>query len=517
MNQKFDCSDRKQTHAPCCTFAEDRTEKAVAPRNQILPEVIREAVFGPELLNHRRSANITRAELSRTIGINYSKLAAWELAKFLPPLNMRKKIEQLDSFFNQDGKLVELWLHSNPPPDILSARIYRLHESKWPQRLRRQWSGLVDYRTNNPLQLPRDTFTWSPETIAGLLRMLQGFMGFLVSEQHFKVKGLSLLLLCDWGLVKAFIDFKRSRSGRDFYTHSDEMFVRHYRSIVRSYLILLWTEAERDPYWSDKLPAKTELELEVAPGIKRKQEIQLNGPEEQWAAVVAKAVEKSLVFSRSEKFVKGAYTRLAQSFIDAKATLKEVGSALAERISKLPPKITDAKTALLCRSLAVASLLAVRAFRKGTLERLLVHDIRINEGIVSLYVPAKSVKNRRVIKGPLPKISWVHDIIRRYTFEARPILVGGSKDAGYWFTTYKKRGGRASHTVLYNDVRMLLGVNPHAMRYVLATEGLRKRLPDEESAEILAHTPEMTRKTYQRTDAEDHNDRANRGVEKIYA
>ncbi|HEY5909571.1 MAG TPA: hypothetical protein VJA21_03095 [Verrucomicrobiae bacterium] len=66
--------------------------------------------------------------------------------------------------------------------------------------------------------------------------------------------------------------------------------------------------------------------------------------------------------------------------------------------------------------------------------------------------------------------------------------------------------------MLYNDIRQLLGVNPHAMRYVLATDGKRSNLSDEDIAEGLSHTPEMTRHIYQKIDTEDPNCRANHTI-----
>ena len=49
------------------------------------------------------------------------------------------------------------------------------------------------------------------------------------------------------------------------------------------------------------------MEFEIAPGIKRKQEIALTGNEEKWAAVVAEAVRNSERFTRSKEFEKGAF------------------------------------------------------------------------------------------------------------------------------------------------------------------------------------------------------------------
>ena len=119
------------------------------------------------------------------------------------------------------------------------------------------------------------------------------------------------------------------------------------------------------------------------------------------------------------------------------------------------------------------------------------------------------------IKGPLPDIPWVHEIVRRYLMEARPFLVGNGPDKAFCFVA-ARGGDKVSHNVLYNDVKLILGVNPQAMRYVLVTDGKRSGFSDEELSQILVNTPEMMRQTYEQTDAEDHNSAANTTVEAIF-
>jgi len=230
--------------------------------------------------------------------------------------------------------------------------------------------------------------------------------------------------------------------------------------------------------------------------------------------IVAEAVRASERFSRSETFVEGGYSKLAQSFIDSKSALSQVGEVLAAQIELIPVQIVDWHVTVDCRGLATAALLAVRGFRKGTVERLKTEHVRIINGKVHLNIPASIVKNRRPIQGPLPEVPWLHRIMVIYTEKARPLLLP-DEDQGYWFTTQGASGGRASHTVLYNDIRRFLGVNPHAMRYVLATDGKRRNLSDEDIAEVLCHTPEMTRHIYQKIDAEDRNGRANHTIARI--
>lgn len=231
--------------------------------------------------------------------------------------------------------------------------------------------------------------------------------------------------------------------------------------------------------------------------------------------MVAEAVRDSERFTRSQEFEKGAFLKLAKPFIDSKAALAQVGAVLAAETEKLPEEITDRSLAVRCRGLATAGLLAVRAFRKGTVERLTISNLSMANSKAVLDIPPSIVKNRRPIQGPLPDVPWLHRIIALYIKSARPLLVNNQPDEGFWFTTFGGCGRRASHNVLYNGIRQILGVNPHAMRYVLATDGKRRHLSDDEIAEVLCHTPEMTRHIYQKIDAEDRNSRANHTITRI--
>ena len=76
------------------------------------------------------------------------------------------------------------------------------------------------------------------------LWFIKAFMGFLVNHLKQPREELSLLRLCDWKLMKGFLEFKKQRSGKDHYTHSDEMLVRHYRSVLKAFMPFLWKDAD---------------------------------------------------------------------------------------------------------------------------------------------------------------------------------------------------------------------------------------------------------------------------------
>ena len=170
-----------------------------------------------------------------------------------------------------------------------------------------------------------------------------------------------------------------------------------------------------------------------------------------------------------------------------------MGAVLAAEIEKIPEK--SATEALPCDAAALQRQVywqcAPSAKEQSSVSPLPIS--RPSTATAVLDIPPSIVKNRRPIQGPLPDVPWLHRIIAIYTKSARPLLVNNQPDEGILVHHLWRMRLPRFPQVLYNDIRQILGVNPHAMRYVLATDGKRRHLSDEEIAEVLCHTPEMTR------------------------
>jgi transcriptional regulator with XRE-family HTH domain/integrase len=485
--------------------------------SQIVLKLAGQITFGADLRQRREKALLSLSELADKVALPRMTLSAWERGIGLPSLERRRMVEKLDHELKCDGKLVLTWLDMKPAKQNLAGRPYRLPFARWPERLKRQWQRLEDFETKNSLQLDRKRCEpWSPATVKIVLRFIEFVMGSILLQTGMRAEELSLFLLCEWRFIKGWLDFRRERTGNAFYSHSQEQIIALYSSWLCEYFPPLWQEAIADPFWTNKLPNTVSLEIDLAPGvgITRTQEFVLANDKERWAAVVGEAHRKACKFAANEKIVKGSYTKRVQPFLDSKSTIKEIGTILSEAIADLPAKLRGKGIAVHCRRLAECALLIVRAFRKGTVERLRYEHVLMVGGGVGLDCPAEIMKNREPVKGPLPDVPWLHKIIRRYRNEARPLLIGSREDTGLFFVT--KRGGSVRVQAVYNDALIVLGVNPHAVRYVVATDGHRQGLSDDELAELLGHDPKMTREIYRKIDAEDRNAKANRTAADLF-
>jgi len=81
---------------------------------------------------------------------------------FLPTKRSSASVDALDVLLSADGTLNQLWLDASPAKESLAAQVYSLPENRWPERLRNQWRSLVEFRTTNPHELPRESGSrWS--------------------------------------------------------------------------------------------------------------------------------------------------------------------------------------------------------------------------------------------------------------------------------------------------------------------------------------------------------------------
>jgi integrase len=482
-----------------------------ARQAQILPKLAGQVTFASEFRRAKEQSSLTFRELADQVKVPQPRLSAWQAGINTPTMESKGAVEKLDALMNCGGKLLEVWLASKPLLKNLHGDPYRCVFSEWSQHTQQQWLEFQDYHTKNTNQLDRkNPEPWSEATVHSILRFVEMVFGWLVHAKRFNKEDLSLFLLCEWQYVRGWLDFTRTRTGHAYYSHAQKALIRHYSYWMRQYFALVWREGSADPYWKQKLPAKVVIEIELAPGVgvKRKHEFVLENNEERWAAVIGEAYKKAQKFITLEKFVKGDYTRQVKAFLDSKATVQEIGGILSEAVFELPAKIRSIGTAVHCRRIALCCLLVVRAFRRGTLQRLESGHVSINQGPVTLDCPPEIMKNRKPVKGPLPDVPWIHAMLKRYWLEARPLLLRSQQDKGYFFTS--RTGKRLSAGAVYNDAMIILGVNPHAVRYVIATDGHRQDFSDDALAELLGHHPKMTRDIYTKADAEDKNAKANR-------
>lgn len=482
----------------------------------LLPSLTRPVSFGSLLKEHRTKLCLTRVDLAKQTGISQTRIRSWEESIGIPPLTARSELQALDKLLGCEGQLVELWMQEGPRTHFLQAEPYRLALSEWPDKAKSQWDAFLDFNTTNSQELPKETPTnWREASVEKVQETMERFFGFLHRFRSFPLAHISLLLLCDWSLFKSFLDFVRQRTGRPGFIHTDEMMVNHYRSWLSRYFRQFWKDAQEDEYWKNRLPSSWTVKREVGHGYFETETKMLTNVEQKWSVVVGDALAKSLSFLQSTTFTNGHFHRLAIPFIKSKTPLEKAATLLEEEVNKLPPKFERRAIVVRVRRLATSTLSLLRALRTGTLRRLLVEHVPVEGNIVSLDAPGTIVKNAKQIQGPLPNLPWAHRLLIRYIKEARPLLVGSGPDKKFLFTG--KSGKALPSTAIYADVRRILGVGPHAMRYVVTTEGRRQGSSTDAMSKVLVNTPQMIAEVYEQTDAEDHNAIANQEVEKIFS
>jgi transcriptional regulator with XRE-family HTH domain len=480
----------------------------------------RRVSFGQMLRRFRTDSGLTQIDIVKKLaGTRSSALSMWERGICAPCIERREVVEQLDVVLNCNGTLLAAWEEGVPRKKRVQ---YSLPYELWPERAKREFERLMNYLTTNEDEHPRSKAQgWTTaENVKHLRSEYSRFFGYLVDHRKNVTRDdLTLALLCDWSLVKGWLDFINSREGRTHYQYWQRMFVISLRSLWRSWYRYIWTAdqmAHEDPYWRGRLPTTISATVEIASGIHRVQTVELRA-DEVWLGALSIQVAKSDAFLARTTFLKGNMVGKAKGFIDAKVALMEVGTALYAGIRRLPGKIATKAAAIYVRKLAVSALSIVRAFRNATINRTTLAMVRIDDSrTVHLDLPGPVMKNRKRVVGPLPPVPWLHEILIRWVREARPLIVGSGADAGFLFTTTHAKGGRVSHNIIYNDTTEILGSGTHGLRYALATDGHRKGLSDAEIAEVLGHLPEMTRMHYDQSDAEDKNAAANQTAATIH-
>lgn len=485
--------------------------------HELLISLAGHASFGSCLRKAREQKELTIVELARISGISHSKLNAWELAKTVPPLDQRKEIQHLDEMLGQSGALLKNWENSGPQKSSLQLKRYSLRKEKWPPDAIRHWEMLVDYKTENSEQIQRKKEEgWKEISIKINQEWYERFFGFCLTEEGIPVEDISFLLPCHFPLVKKWANFVRNRKDEKAFSYATHAFVKSLKSLYSSFFCRLWPDLEKSKYWAGRLSEKITSQEEIVrgSGVMEEREHTPKNPKERWAFAIKEAVEKAELFLMTEPMSENSLHGRGKVFSDSKVELKTVAEKLAKELVVLPEDFTAVRTAIYIRRLTIATLLLMRAPRARTIGEMQLKHVIIAGDEVSLDIPRNLVKNERPIKGPLPDVPFVHRLFRIYLLKARPLLLGNNEDEGHFFMAHG--GGKLRYSTLYNDAKSVLGVNPHAMRAILVTDGSRRGCSLDELAAILADSIEMVKKHYLKTDAEDKNAVANSGVEGIY-
>jgi hypothetical protein len=519
-------------------------QAAFEPVTPAMDQVLGRTGFAGQLANWRRGLNLTldalldKVEELSGVRVPGSHLSHWEQGYNLPCQDMENVVLALDKVFGAGGKLLRAWKEENPQKKLPS---YALPRSQWPDRLRAQFDGLVDYKTGNPDELPRSDATrgdrWTGAASKNrCVEALERYFGFLTSQKGFAAESLSLTLIADWTLVKAFFDFVRGRAGRTSYSQDAVAITSVFINLYGWYLPHLANEAARESYWADRLPAHATGIDESVPGVPRPYEVKLLDFGESWNYHLFLTRSGARDFLKQGHFEIGRLVGRAAPLLESEIGVAEIAAVVEQLVRKLPRRILCRRAAIHCRQLAVAVLVLARCFRPGTLAVLRNGQVMVQpDRRVWLNITEKQFKTRGKggsklgVLGQLPDYDFMHEAVRRFKLEARPILLGdaalrGNKDAGYFLTPAYWRapaggkpqlvpGGPFSGELLRRDARAILGYHPYAQRYLFASDAWRHNGSKQDIANVLMNTVPMVEKRYIRETAASRTKMVNAIVE----
>jgi hypothetical protein len=525
-------------------YAALQQDAAYKPAPSIMDQLLGRTAFGSRLRAFRQQTQRPLRELLNQLRLNCgirlpgAQLACWEQGFYIPSENKREVISALDTLYQANGELFAAWESEKPRQ---YAKGCDLAFATWPPRLQAQFRRLVDYKTTNPEALPEAPGgnRWTGAAAAAAFQdFCEQFFGFLVADKGYAAEDLSLTLVCDWRLVHGYFEWLRLRAQRANYTTYEFWRTSTLRGLYRGYFPHLADDAAEEAVWQNRLPPHAQVSARIAPGLSRPRQVPLETWSERWCSQVAQAREKAGSFQKHNTFDCVPYVQRVQPLLESNIGIAEIAAELSARVKQLPPRILCRKAAILCRRLAEAALLVARNLHPCSFLRLQCGQVTIVDRLkIALDIPESQLRNRGMtggkdgVRGILPGWDCVHEALRRYIEEARPILLGplnlrGNQDAGYFFIdSFSKRrgrhqasspaGGPIGQKAFYHDIVVTLGYNAWAAIYLFAADAWRHDVPTDQIAAATQTTVVNAEITFGKVRGPEKTQRANATVAKL--
>lgn len=497
------------------------------PAAPAMPQILGRDTFATLLQRNRANRGWTMADVAvkllanTRVTVDHTRLYRWEQGHGAPAQSMRVVVEALDLIFAANGQILAAWEAGVPARDYSA---YALRRSGWPPQLQQQFITLVEYMTTNPNDWPKSTAPgagqWSgTATEAKVQELFERFFGYLTSEQGFAVTSLSLTLTAEWSLVQGYLDFVRTRTGREDYSIDAAVSVRILLALIRWFLPHLAATVAEESYWDARLPVSAQEKMVLARGLTHDFEIPLVTSEERWQRQLFEVEKQAQTFLHKAPIRKGgALGKSAEPLHAVPDAIGQLALHVAELAAELPLRILTPDAALYLRQLTEVVLILSCCFRPETLLTLRDNQVILpSDRSVQLKLPEDQFKTKGRggsqlgINGELPNYSFILDTVRRWKLEGRPVLVQkglrlGMKDEGYFLTpryvacqdrtSSRTIGGPICHETLRRDVRTVLGYAPYAQRHLFGTEAWLKGIGHEETAKVLMNTANMVEMFY---------------------
>jgi hypothetical protein len=406
----------------------------------------------------------------------------WEVGICLPSKNYKYLVEEIDAFFEQGGNLVECWI-AQRPREVLES--YVLSWKDCPVNVQQQIEQLTFHNICIPKkgeQNQEGGGRWnSPSTVLYFRAFCQHFFGFLVKQKSFQKEMLSLSLLCDFALVRAFYEFLRERSEHRHYSWFAWTSTWTLMSLYKNYLPRLGESAMQEPYWKERLTRPSDASSDP------------------WKDQIETSMKKAKKFLDKNTFRNEPRYSRASDLVESGIGLTPVLRELEVRHVCMPTLILTPKAAILSRRLVIAILETLQCYTQPVLLGLKLEHVRIKaNGHIALKIPKELFRGGTCggglagDDGELEAPEFAHEAICTYLEQSRPILVGSAADGGYLFTT--DGGQPMSKHWLSTDLRLMLGYRTTGARQLFHGSAQRNGLPDEDIA-LRLHLTSLTVRT----------------------
>lgn len=468
-----------------------------------------------------------------------------------------------DEALNTQGRLIRAFREARRiKPARVQGDPYALRLRHWPERARRDWEDLLDYKTTNSEGLAREEdAVWGSSSGGAatlFLQYIESLFGWMIRSESKGGMGISLERLTLGEIISfktfyAFSRWKRDRMGRKVFNESEKVKAGYICALIRSenayffqrrqrYISEFGGKLDRRTKLWDNLPTTLRAENPVGYGECFARPMIASNEDEQWVAHIYLERQKYLRFVKQSSFEKGSILTTQTGKWLVRADQIDIANWLTEKweevFRSVPPRSTSpVYWALGIRNCLILGFCIIRGFRRGTLSRLDCSMVpRIKEtGEFEFAIPPEIFKagdkggSKGGVFGPMPgAFAHLQDLVRIYVEEARPLLLANAARKRSYGKPDRASGALCVESVPANEAffisqigtrvggaeinritKELMDINVHGFRYLHATDGRKKGLSDEVIAQRLCNTPEMVRRMYEKTTAKHHNQSVN--------
>lgn len=437
--------------------------------------------------------------IARAAGLHHSTLQTWANGTRHPGLASLGRVAALERVLGVPAgtlaSLVSRWPGRLPTGLTAHGRylgerlrqkyLHRLRD--WCPAVRKEWEDLYRLKTESPLRSldpANDQSYWSEAdgdcaTAQRCLGDIEAFYGWLIHHRRLRPQDMSLALLTDMTLLLDYVEFRRANSFGQCISEQVPQILRLVAMLCRPQTGLLWREAGR---FARRCLVRGTLprHIETASGAR----VRLWTKAARWREHCEQVRRRVAIEQRRLRQMR--LVRPSRTGEEALAALLDAPRPwavlfLCERrmmADPIPPTHSPLRRAIRFQRRLIFRLLVRYGFRRATICRILLEDVDLTSGRLSL--PKERFKNRRYIdemwRTTLP--ASLQNDVREFLSVHRPVLLGGRVSKRLLVCAGEDRPrqmlqnvSNACFMVTNRFIREWTpGLRPHAVRDIIATD-----------------------------------------------